>query len=405
MKREDKLILEICKSRPDSFQINSLIENDKFDWPYFLSAISKHKISPFVLDTLLKYKKVRQRNPFLIQRAKKEIIEMSGQRNKIKKEFNRIHNELLKYDITCILLKGLSLDFSGLRVIGDIDILVWQKDLIKAIDIMERIEYEYVGHMNRLLNRKEKNNINLQFTWNNQYQLYNRKAGLLLELHTNLFEKTRVYDLNLDTLYDNIEIFWNGKKYDDELKCFTLSTEHSVLLMCLHNAIKRSPSNNSFLMRTIIDIDVLIQKGINWRVFTDDSIQLRIAPFLYFSLLFARRLINTKVPEDVIAALKDRCSRWQLISTAIHQKCFVSLKHYSILYSKIYRILSPFAFNARWKNRIKWLFLIPILFPPKWKMAGFFGLKSHSPLVFFTYLVNPFRWLLLMAKRALRKQY
>jgi hypothetical protein len=403
MRREDTVILELCKNKPDRSRINSLVEAASFDWPYFLSAISKHKISPIVLDKLLKYTNARERNTFLIQRAKKEIVEMSRQRNIIKTEFNRIQYELLKKDITCILLKGLSLDFSGLRVIGDIDILVRQKNLIKAIHLMEHSEYVYVGYMNRLLNKKEKNNINLQFSWNNQYQLYNRKGSLLLELHTNLFEKTRVYDVNLDALFNNIEVFWKGKRYDNELKCFTLSAEHSVLLMCLHNAIKRSPSNNAFLMRTIVDIDGLVRKGINWSSLTDDSIQFHIVPFVYFSLLFAQRLINTKIPKEVLSALKNRCSRWQLIEVAIHQKCFVSLKHYSIFYSKIYRILSPFVFNAHWKNRIKWLLLIPILFPPQWKMAGFFRLDRHSPLVFFTYIANPFRWIYLIVARMLRR--
>jgi hypothetical protein len=302
-------------------------------------------------------------------------------------------------------MKGLSLDLYRLRAFGDLDVLVRKEDLTNAIELLHRLDYAYfVGSsLERLLTSREKSNISLQLSWNNHYQLRNARTGLLLELHTNLFQRARVYVEDLDTLLDNIDLFWEGKRYDAEMKCFTLSREHSLLLMCLHNAINRSPSNNRFLFRTCADIDMLIDRGVKWDGFVEACHRLRCAPWVYFSLLLTEQLLDTGIPADVLAALKNDCTRWQLYLIDVHLRCLRSLRFSSIFYSKLYRFLNPFVFGRRWKDRIKWLLLLPILFPPRRQMARNFNVREDSPVVYLTYLLNPLRWLYLVATRAWRR--
>lgn len=404
MRDEEILILEICKRKGNNSTITRLLKNNTIDWQYFLETISKHKIAPLVLEKLLEFPLLQSQKKLFNNRHKEEILKTMLNSKILRTEMTRIIDILQRSNIECILLKGLSLDFSHLRTIGDLDILIRQENLLNAFNLLGQIDYVYIGNIiNHHLISKEKNHFDLQLSWNNQFQLYYERTGLLLELHTNLFERSRVYVEDLDTLLDNIDLFWKEKRYDKNLNCFTLSRNHSLLLMCLHNALKRSPSKNTFILRTILDIDNLIEMGVEWDNLIETSLKLDIGPFVYFSLLMTQKLFDRKIPEDVLTALKNNWTIWQLFLTNVHLKCFNSLYTSSILYSNMYNFLCPFVFGRRWKDRIMWIFLIPVLFPPRWKMAQHFNLKMDSPFIYFTYLLNPFRWIYIILRNVFRK--
>ena len=394
MKDEEKLILELCKKSADKSLISSVIQINSLHWQYFIDSIRKHKTAPYILERLLKYPVPSQSKKLLSDRCKREIAEALHNRKVIQKELARINAVFKHVGIEFILIKGLSLSYSNVRVMGDLDILVREEDLIRAVNELRKFNYLYVGHiLNQLLNSKEKKDINLQLSWNNQFQLKNMKNGLLLELQTNLFERSRAYLENLDTLLDNIDFFWEHKTYNESLNCHEFSNDNLLLIMCLHCAIKRSPANNTFVLRTIIDIDNLIDNGVDWDSFIETSTKFNVANFVYFSLLLTQGLINTAIPEYVLDTLKGTCSKKQLFLTNVHLHCVNSLSRSSLVYSKLYKFFSPFIYGKSWKDRLKWILLIPVIFPPRKNMARYFGLKENSPLIYGTYLLNPFRWL------------
>jgi len=401
---EDKLVLEMCKRNGDSSRIRFLIQSDAFKWRYFLELAAKHRIAPYVLNRLMEYPLPQSRRMFLKDLHRKVLIKTSLDNRAFKAELTCIKDALDANGIESILMKGPSLDFSQLRTIGDLDILVRKEKLLQAVNVLGEIDYMYAGDtLNRFLTSKEKKDISLQLSWNNQFQMISSRSELLVELHINLFEKERAYAVDLDELLDNIDIFWEHRCYNEKLGCYTFIPEHALLLACIHNAVKRCPANNTFIMRNIIDIDSLIEHGIDWDSFVETSVILDTAHFVYFSLLLTVGLIDTDVPEDVLNELRSYCSGWQLFLTVIHLKSFHSLESNSMFYSTVYKVLNPFVNGKRWRDRIKWLFLIPVLFPPRRRMERRFNLKKDSPLVYAAYLLNPFRWVYLIVKNATRK--
>jgi len=401
---EDKLVLEICKRNGDSSRIRFLIQSDALKWRYFLELLSKHRIAPYVLNKLMEHPLPQSRRMLLKDLNKKAFIKTSLDNRAFKAELTRIQDALTDNGIESILLKGPSLDFSQLRTIGDLDILVRKENLLKAVKVLGEIDYVYAGDtLNRFLTSKEKKDISLQFSWNNQYQLISSHSELIVELHINLFESERAYTVDLSELLDNIDMFWEHRRYNEKLCCYTFIPEHALLLACIHNAIKRCPSNNTFILRNLIDIDSLIEHGIDWDIFVETSAILDTAHFVYFSLLLAVGLLDTDVPEDVLNELRSYCTGGQLFLTGIHLKSFHSLESNATYYSTLYKVLNPFVNGTRWRDRIKWLFLIPVLFPPRRRMERYFKLKENSPLVYAAYLLNPFRWVYLIVKNAARK--
>lgn len=398
LRPEDQLILELCKSKRDAAGISLLMRDGPLDWERFLDCASRHSVAALVLDRLVQLPLPESAKKLLTERCKAEVARVMLERKVCVRELTRVVRTLGEAGIECVLMKGPSLDFSRLRAFGDLDVLVRSDDLIRAVGLLGRIRFEYVGHVrNPSLNRKERRNLRLQLSWNNQYQLYNTESRLLLELHTNLFERRRAYTEHLDPLLDSIGLFWEERQYDAELACFTLSREHSLLLACLHNAFKRSPANQTFVLRNCVDIDTLIGGEVNWGSFAETCLKLRSAPWVCFSLLLTQRLLGTEIPTRVLSTLRDDCTTPQLFLTDVHLRCLGSLRSRSVFYSKLHRILNPFVFGGRWQDRVRWLLLLPILFPPRWKMARWFHVREDSPFVYLTYILNPVRWLCLIA--------
>ena len=95
---------------------------------------------------------------------------------------------------SAILLKGLSLNFSRLRSMGDIDLLVPPTQLAEAIDALLAVEGYRYRRMDRdgpdpglifehRLPERERRQVQAHISWNNEFQLLNPASGVLVELH------------------------------------------------------------------------------------------------------------------------------------------------------------------------------------------------------------------------------
>jgi hypothetical protein len=401
MRVEDRLLLELCRSAPDGARVCVCASDGALDWERFVELAEAHQVAPLALERLLRLPvSLPPEDKEDLAAYSRETIAATVIHNRaLAVELRRILDVLVKHDIPTVLMKGLSLPDAEIRVMGDLDILVTDADLPRAIAALREIDYIYVGHiLNRELTEGERLDLDLQRRWNNQYQLHHEPTGTLLELHTNLFERERVFTVNLDALLDRIDLFRQAARWDDTLGCRVFSAEHALLLMCLHVAIKRSPANNMFCLRNLVDIDRLAAADVDWQRFTEAVIALRVAPFVSFSLRLARQLLGTEVPEQVARSLWRACTPAQRLLVRIHAKSVQTLAASAPFSAALYRILSPFIFQARVRDRLMWLFLIPILFPPRWKMSQKFGIREDSPLIYAAYLLNPFRWLFLLLR-------
>ncbi len=399
MRIEDTLVLGICKKKKDRVVIENILQK-KIDVDLLLGRIDKHLIKPFVLQELVKYSMPEQVKSTITAAAREAVIETALRNQMLRKEYAGIQAVFKEHGIECILMKGFSLDVSGIRTVGDLDILVKEKDLLVADKIVPLLSFEYVGDiLNPLIRKEEKKNISLQINWNNQFQYYKKKNAVLLELHTNLFERDRAYEFDLNRLLDSIDLFWNRKQWNEILQTYVLSNEDLLLLMCLHTALKRSLYSNQFVLRNCIDIAGLVEREIDWDRVAAVSRDLDISSFVLFSLTLSARLLDVEVPDEILRVLDGHCTSGQRLCNAIHLRSFHDLGPSVLVYSNLYKFLVPFVYQKRMIPRLKRLFLLDLLFPPKRIMARFFKLSVENPLVYATYLLNPLRWVCLIGKR------
>ncbi len=400
MRIEDILVLELCKRKKNRGIIEDILQNSKINIDSFLSRIDRHLIRPFILNELVRYAMPEQMKTRITAAAREAVLEAVLRNQMLKKEYSMIQKILEHHGIECVLLKGLSLDFSGIRTVGDLDILVREKDLLAADKLVPLAGYDYVGDiLNLLIKKNERKDISRQLAWNNQFQYHNTKNALLLELHINFFERSRGYKFDLGSLLDSINAFWDRKKWNGKLGTYVLCNEDLLLLMCLHTALKRAPYANQFVLRNLLDIAGLVEEGIDWDRIVAESIALNVSSFVLFALTLTARLLDVEVPEKILHDLHDHCLPGEKFSNAIHLRCLHDLGASRLFYSNFYKLLIPFVYQKKWLPRIKSILLLDLLFPPKRTMARFFKLKADNPLIYATYLLNPLRWLYLIAKR------
>lgn len=413
--RENQLILRLCSRRRDSDDLTEFLNWKSISWDDFLKTVMEHGVAPLVLDALLRLPLPEAQRHRLQVLGKQEILSVIHDNRVFKTELNRIQEKLNAKKIDCIVLKGLCLNYSELRYMGDIDLMVKETDLISAINAVLEID----GYLYRKLSKsrftthpvyqhrlseKEKRRIHDQIAWKNEFQVVDLERGILIEFHIRPFQlrgSFNRYVENLDQLLQNTSVFWQQKQYNKELGCYTLSHVHSLILMCLQNAIKRTPASNNFRLSILVDIDNLVETGISWRSLLKDTRRFQIAPFVYFSLDLSNRMLGTPIPQPVLQELKKQCTTRQLYVIRIHRKSLSSLRSRHIIYSKMYNMLSPFAFRGTIKEQLCWLFLIPVWVPSREKIGVIYRMRRDSPWITVASLINPIRWFYQHVKKIL----
>jgi len=400
---EDIFILSVIKN--DSDKIIFYLEKDNLDWKYVKDAITKNKIRILFSHILSSYmSKIKYDD--IKKFIKNSLIEFDLNRKIYLMELNAVKEKFIRSNIEFVLLKGLTINYKGCRDIGDLDILIKEQDLLKASELLNQLNYHYTKiSRKQILSKKELIDISNQLHWNNEFGFYNNNNKLLIELHTNLFQKKYIYIENIEILINKIEQIWENKIFDENLKCNSLSNEYLLLLLCMHASIKRTLYNDRFALRGIIDIKNTVSKKINWNHFKEIVVSMKVTPYIYFALQLTDQFLSLEDIKDVILFFKKQLTKKELFIIKIHNKCFYNLDKASITYTNIYKFLLPFILGRRtFFDIIKTILLIRFIFPYKSRMEEIYKINRNSPFIYLTYLINPFRWIYLILKRIFLKK-
>jgi hypothetical protein len=414
----ERLVVELCKREIKLPLVQNLLNNDRLVAYRALKIARAHNLAALFLDRLMQLPIDFAGKNRLIPVAREEILRVTCTNLAFRRELRRINTVLTANGLDCVLLKGLSLDFEGLRTIGDLDILVAQNMIVQAINSilaipgyrfrLKRDMHDLGGRLiSGQLSARNAHKVLGQVLWNSEYQLYYGELGILVELHTHLLQAPpdgySSGSKELATFQQNVQYFWDRKVVDPLLNCFTLSPEHLLILLCLHAAFKRYPANNTFRLSNLLDIDRLAARGVDWEEVVQTCRSLKVPHMVRFSLRLAQRLLDTPVSESTLAELEADLLWSRRLAGDLHLKSMRSLAQSSSVSSKLYIILTNLSSSETLWERIRWALIIPILFPSRWRMASLFGISQTSLLLPFVYIMNPVRWIWLIVRRLLRK--
>jgi len=177
--------------------------NDKF-WDKFVTIGSSHLVIPSLYYKLKERDFIKLLSDELVSYLK-EIYNQNLHRNtKLLKEVNQISSLLMVNDIDHVFLKGAALISSiykesiGIRMVGDIDILISENHISKAKNLLKREGYNFFErtfkqfikqekHLERQVNDKKIFAVELHFSLTPKRNIHNKKFISSRKLFNKIF--------------------------------------------------------------------------------------------------------------------------------------------------------------------------------------------------------------------------
>ena len=177
--------------------------NDKF-WDKFVKVGSSHYVIPALYYKLKQRDYLKLLNDELVSYMR-EIYSQNLKRNlDLKKEVNEISNLFITNNIDHVFLKGAALVSSiyketlGIRMVGDIDILIANDQILKAKSLMEDYGYKpqillfkpnlrNKRHLDRMINKKKIFAVELHLTISDKIKLDCHKLINSRKILNNIF--------------------------------------------------------------------------------------------------------------------------------------------------------------------------------------------------------------------------
>ncbi len=386
---EDLLLLQLFSQRADESAVSTIVHSERFSVKRFMSLARRHLLDGEASDALLRLK-IRDGLPLSIEKAcLREAALASAAAVKLRYETLSVMRLLTDNELECAVMKGTSLDFSGFRRGRDIDILIKPEVLERASELLSSGGFSSAGgRSNLMVTKSEIDDLPGQMKWNCQFQFEHREAGYLVELHTGLFEKSRIYSESLKSLHSHESMFLKGRVFDDELGTWRMNNADMLFLMCMHSAVKRPPSSDGFLLRNTVDITRLVNKPFDMERFLETVRKTGTACYIFFSLKLTSMLFKGSIDEKLLSSLREMTPRRCTAANFFHFRSFKNLSGNSTLFSNIYRTLIPLTSAAAGPGMLRALFP-PLLFPRPVAVCQAFRLRLSGITLAAGYLLWP----------------
>lgn len=301
---EVELLLCCARTHIDTLtaeRIKTLLQQD-INWEYLLQTALQHRVMPLL------YRSLNTTCPEAVPQATLEhlrnLFYTKAQHNLfLTSELLKILNLFEAHGISAIPFKGAILaasayDNPALRDFRDLDILIQERDVPKATDLLISQGYQ---PPNQLANAQEKPYVQFkQFLESAQYQgaydFVRNDEKVAVELHWSLTKKDFPFPVDFKHLWEHIEsVPLAGTTVPN------FSPEDSLLFLCMHG------SKHCFEeLQWICDIAELLRahQGINWEQVMEQSRILGSERMLLLGLLLASELLGTILPEAVLLRMQ-----------------------------------------------------------------------------------------------------
>ena len=229
-------------------------------------------------------------------------------------ELDEVSRELKKNNIEIVALKNAGITKSIFKnnacsPMGDLDLLIRCKDFNYA----HKIILEKLGYKFKFRSEFEEEDLDEAF----------RSGG------TEYYKDVQDYKIWLELQWRPIAGRWiqpHNEPNGDELMdnstqaegsdVRVLSPEDNLLQVALHTAKHSYVRAPGFRLHSDVDRIVRFQK-VNWDVFEKKVRELKLKTAVYFSLFFAKKLLDTPIPKTVLTSLKPSLFRKTLIQFMI----------------------------------------------------------------------------------------
>ena len=293
--------------------------------------------------------------------------------------------------IPIVVLKGVCLALSvypdsGLRSMGDVDLLLPKEKLVEAVEIAKALGYQIA---------KPEASAGLRDLFN--HEICMQKSGahpLTLELHHSLVaNKPFSYAVPVDWFWEQTESLKSLSSKMRFTNLLMLTPEAQLLYAAGHAMLQHG--GNNIPLRWFYDVDCLIrhyEERLDWDLLLSQANSFEWGSALDAFLTQTTAYFDTPVPEDVCATLSESFDRHRGLvalkqtSPATHilaeRQKLLSLNLYGRL-RLVLALLIPGPTYMRWRYHLKSAWMLPGYYLFRW-----WGILKDAVRTMFSWMVS-----------------
>lgn len=367
---EQKFLLYCSQARISKTDLAGMNELSALplDWHYVFKTAMSNGVAPLLYHHLRKIHPRPDIPSKTMAQIKKTYLGNTVRNMISANELIRLLGVFSSKGIDTIVLKGAALanavyPESGLRVYGDIDILIKSEDRTAVEGLMPGLRYAYASDP-----AEEK-----EF-WEKHYHLppyRHLDANIFLDVHLNV---TNTFQINIDH-------WWERSRTVNILGCWVRVLSPHDLLQHLFIHTSKHGFNNIDI-RDLCDISECIKyygKEINWTIFQKEIDHLPIRREVYATLYFIKRIF-CKDADDLNWVIHQNAD---LTLVSVLETLIFSKDRDRVLPGKLTSILAENDFKDKLKT------VIQNLFPDREFMLKRYSLTAASKKIYFYYSIRP----------------
>ena len=279
-------------------RIVTLLRGD-IDWHDLLQMAFYHDVAPLLYRNLESIAPGAM--PEMVRTEFKKQIQVNIQGNLfLTKQLLDLLSLFNQHGIQVIPYKGAVLAASlyhdlALRPFDDLDILVHERDVLQAVDLLVSCGYEVIrppslAQTNKHFRSFWVNQMVKRSPWSYQVILWNPDRPGLVELHWRTIAKY-VFPRNPKELWENL-----GPTKLGGVDVFSFAPENLLWFLCLHGA-----KHQWKRLRWICDIAELVREypDLNWEQTISHAERLGVERRLYLGLFLANRILEMPLSSEI----------------------------------------------------------------------------------------------------------
>lgn len=378
---EEELLL--CCSRtvidPQTAQrINVLLQKD-IDWEYLINKAIAHGVMPLLFWNL--NATCPKAVPKNILAQLRDYFHANAQHNLfLTRELLKLLSLFQAQNIVAIPFKGPVLAVSiyqnlSFRQFGDLDILVHQKDVRKAKNILISQGYQ---PLLQLTDAEEEKYLS---QWCD-YSFARNDESIFVELHWRFTSNYFPFKLTLEHLCDRLECLSLAGT-----TVINLHPEDLLLYLCVHGC-----KHVWQRLAWICDIAELLRyPQLDWKRIIDQAQMLGVERMLLLGLLLTNDLLGTALPEEVWQRMQVSVVS---LAVQVRQQLFAQTAHSLGIYKRASRSVFNVLFRLKMQERLQdrliyFLYITHFAIKPDEKDQKFLPLPTSLSSLY--YLIRPVR--------------
>ena len=381
---EYQLLLSCARtklSKDNQDTIRKLVNNG-LEWKYLLQVSEDHGLAPLLYYHLHRIDLDHQ-IPQLIMGHLHAIYHGNLARNMaLSYELNKILDVFEKKGIVVVILRGLALGQTiykniGLRAAADIDLLVHKKDLSRLAKTLLELKFR----------SPQSGSITKEYSAELCFAKQEAREGkylrgFVIDVHQEITSSMRLKEI-IKTDTEGVIKRARPVRIKD-VNILVMAPEDLVLHLTLRHCFQR-------LIRLCDIAEVIKSKKdeLNWQSLSEKAKKNRLRITMYYTLYYAKQLLEAPVPEHLLNELTPNWYRKKLLDN------FVSRAVYPDDFSNLPTSARKYFLQILMSDRLIDVFLVlwRVAFPPPEWLVYYYG-QARSKRPYFSHLINLFTILL-----------